>query len=235
MIFEVFIYCLLTLNIYAYQNNNPFKNLLKQSVKLQAPTSRYNPEYSIGYGKFKPSINNKYFVLDKNRIVFKVCGNHKRSEFRFRKEWKTDNKNGVFLHVLCNVYPVNCNREFTFLQIHADPKKSKAPNKPLLRIVWIKKYKNIKNGIWAVIKNKNSYSKIYLGVLHNPLNIKVEIKKNILKIYYQKKLKVLKDVFYWEKYYSYFKLGVYNQCKGCSISEFYEIDTNTIFSQDKAR
>ncbi|GAB6073814.1 polysaccharide lyase family 7 protein [Nautilia lithotrophica] len=227
-----FIYIFFNISLYA-KDYYSLQQLLNSSVKLQAPTSKYNPLYSIKYGEFKNKIKNKYFQIKDKKAVFNICGYKKRSEFRFRKEWKVENKKGVFLEIKAKIFPLDC-EEFTFLQIHADSKISSAPNKPLLRIVWLKKYKNHKNYIYAVLYKKTGYEKIPLGKSAGLLKIRIEVKKNILKIMFNDK-RIFRNVSYWRGYYNYFKLGVYNQCKGCSKAVFYDIKTNTIFFQDKVR
>ncbi|ACM92753.1 putative alginate lyase AlyVOB [Nautilia profundicola AmH] len=226
-VFFIFITFYITLNA---KENNSLEQLLENSVKLQAPTSKYNPLYSVKYGEFKYNIKNKYFQIKDKKAVFNICGYKKRSELRFRREWKVENKSGVFLEVKVRIFPLDCD-EFTFLQIHADPRKCNAPNKPLLRITFIRKFKNRENYIFAIIYKKNGYEKIALGKYTALMNIRIEVKNNRLKIIFNGK-NIQSDVAYWKGYYNYFKLGVYNQCKGCSEAVFYDIRTNTIFYQD---
>jgi hypothetical protein len=228
------LFLILFFGIFSFVSANDLQTLLISSVKLQAPTSAYNKKYSILYGGFKKSEFNKYFHIKGNSVVFNVCGFKKRSEFRFKKEWNVQTPRIIYLSARIKLYPLSCEREFTFMQIHADPKKN-SPNKPLLRVVWFKKHGGLKNYIFAVLKLKNGYSFIPLTDLQNPFTLKLEIKKSVLKIYVNNKLKAVKNVSYWNGYYNYFKLGVYNQCKGCSKSVFEDIETNTIFFQDKGR
>jgi hypothetical protein len=200
-----------------------FKNVLDKS-KLQAPKSSYNPQYSRKYGDFK-NYSNKYFYLQNGRyMVFYMCGNHNRSELRFRNDWKVDSKTPKTLQARVKLFPLNSKREFTFLQIHADSTLFNVPtiNKPLLRIVWYKKLRGKKNHLWAVIRLSNNefvkrYAKIDLGKMPKGFfDVKIVVKDNNLKIYVDNKKKVDIDVSYWSDFYNYFKAGVYLQDDGCA-------------------
>jgi hypothetical protein len=144
-----------------------FKSVLNVS-KLQAPTSKYNPKYSIHYGKFK-GIYNKYFYLENNRYMsFYMCeddeSEYKRSELRFRDDFKVSENH--YLKARVKVFPLSEEKEFTFLQIHADANYDNTLNKPLLRIVWRKEYNSVKDHLWAIIRlsvTKANYLKVDLG------------------------------------------------------------------------
>jgi hypothetical protein len=200
-----------------------FKPVLTIS-KLQAPYSKYNPLFATKYGKFK-DVCNKYFYLQDNRyMAFFMCQNeneHKRSELRFKYDFKVSSKKANILEANLKIFPLNQDKEFTFLQIHADSTLRNVPtiNKPLLRIVWMKKYKNIYNHLWAVIrlgdevyahyikidlgKKKDRFFKVVIKVKNSKLSVSIDGENKIDNF----------DVSYWDKYYNYFKAGVYLQGK----------------------
>jgi hypothetical protein len=198
-----------------------FKPVLNIS-KLRAPTSEYDPKYSTHYGNFE-GVYNKYFYLENNRyMTFYMCENdeseHKRSELRFRNDFKV--RENHYLKARVKILPLSEEKEFTFLQIHADANYDNTPNKPLLRIAWRKKYNGVKNHLWAVIRlspNKAEYLKVDLGKRPEKF-FDIVIKINNLKLYVffngQKKVDI--NVKYWSKYYNYFKAGVYLQGRGCA-------------------
>ena len=200
-----------------------FKSVLDIS-KLQAPKSSYDPLYSRHYGDFQ-NYSNKYFYLQDNKyMVFYMCGDHNRSELRFKNDWSVNTNTPKILEAEVKLFPLNAKREFTFLQIHADSTLKNKPiiKKPLLRIVWYKNLHNKHNHIWAVIRqsgdvNINKYLKIDLGLMPKSFfDVKIVVYNNILKIYVNNKLKINKDVSYWQKYKNYFKAGVYLQDIGCA-------------------
>ena len=200
-----------------------FKSSLNAS-KLQAPTSHYDKKYSAKYGKFK-NFSNGYFYLSSDKFMtFFMCQNEKekrRSELRFRSDWRTSTNGLRSLEARLKVLPLSAKEEFTFLQIHSDGTLKTEPtiNLPLLRIVWRKKYKNIKNHIWAVIRlspSRKKYKKINLGVLPKGFfNIKISVQKSKLYIKLAGERYGL-DVSYWDKYKNYYKAGVYLQSRGCA-------------------
>ncbi len=199
-----------------------FKPVLEIS-KLQAPKSSFNPLYSRKYGEFE-GYSNKYFYLqDNNYMVFYMCGNHFRSELRFKHDWKVNTDSEKLIEAEVKLFPLNERREFTFLQIHADSTLKNVPiiNKPLLRIVWYKKLRGKRSHIWAIIKLGDDifsrYEKIDLGVMPKSFfKVKISVLKNILKVYVNGVEKVNMNVGYWSKYYNYFKAGVYLQDEGCA-------------------
>ncbi len=200
-----------------------FKEVLAIS-KLQAPTSHYDRKWGAKYGKFR-NFSNKYFYLsDKRYMTFYMCQNQKkkrRSELRFKEDWKVTTKVPKVLESRLKVMPLSVKKEFTFLQIHTDGTLINQPviNLPLLRIVWQKKYKNIKNHIWAIIRmsaKRKIYKKIDLGVLPKGFfDFKIKVQKSILFIYTKQKTYKL-NISYWDKYQNYYKVGVYLQGIGCA-------------------
>jgi hypothetical protein len=222
---------LIFLGVFLFAHDAPYSLKKFQSVlnisKLQAPLSSFDPLYSRKYGDFA-FYSNKYFYLqDRNYMVFYMCGNHRRSELRFKEDWKVDTKIPKILEARVKLFVLNQKREFTFLQIHADSTLKNAPviNKPLLRIVWYKKLKGLKNHLWAVIRLGGgvyaNYQKVDLGELNKGLfNVKILVAKNQLRVFVNGVEKVNQNVSYWSKYYNYFKAGVYLQDEGCAKALF---------------
>ena len=98
-----------------YSNSN-FKDILDKS-KLQAPTSSYNPRYSVHYGKFKGYYNKYFYLSNYKYMTFKMCGKKRRSELRLKDEWQVSDKNSHILIAKVKALPQNVD-EFTILQIH---------------------------------------------------------------------------------------------------------------------
>jgi len=210
---------------------NKFKPVLNIS-KLQAPYSKYNPLFSVKYGKFKDICHQFFNLQDNEYMIFYMCqedvSSHRRSELRVKNEFSVSTKIPKILTAKLKILPLNQSREFTFLQIHTDH----AINKPLLRVVWMRNYHNIYNHIWAVIKlgnKKNSpYKKIDLGrVPVDFFNIRIIIKQSKLNLFINSK-KIINnfDVSYWNKFKNYFKAGVYLQGVGCAKVLFDDLKIN---------
>ena len=204
-----------------------FKEVLN-IAKFQAPVSHYDPLYSAKYGEFK-NFCNKYFNLQDNKYMsFFMCDKKHRSELRFKKDWKVSSKSAKILEAEVKLFPLNEKREFTFLQIHADDTLQNEPviNKPLLRIVWYKELHDKFNHIWAVIRTCDDpyimcYEKDNLGKMPNRFfDVKIKVQNSTLKIWVNNKLKVNKNVSYWNQFENYFKAGVYLQDYGCAKALF---------------
>lgn len=202
-------------------------------VKLQAPTSHYDPRYGTKYGEFK-NVQNRYFYLqDGKYMAFEICGKKHRSELREKRDWYVTTKTPKILFAKVYLFPLNQKREFTFLQIHADSNKAGRNgaiiNKPLLRITWWKEQHNKYDHLWAVIRlspdrYEKKYTKIDLGKRPKDFfTVKVEVAKSRMKVFVNDDLKVDMDVSYWNKFLNYFKAGVYLQDEGCSKVLFDEI------------
>ncbi len=204
-----------------------FHNILNVS-KLQAPTSKYNPLYSVKYGKFKYYSNKFFYLQDNKYMVFYMCNKKNRSELRIKQDWKVNTKTPISLSAKVKLFSLNAKREFTFLQIHADSNLKNSIDKPLLRIVWMKNFHNLKNHIWVIIKKSpniygQNYEKIDLGLTPKDFfYIHIIVKTNKLTIIKNNK-KYNFNVSYWKKYYNYFKAGVYLQGNGCAKVLFDQI------------
>lgn len=221
---------ILFLSVLLFACNTPysldkFKGVLNIS-KLQAPYSKYDPLYCVKYGKFK-DVCNKYFYLQDNKyMAFFMCqddeSEHKRSELRFKDDFKVSENHT--LEARLKIFPLNQDREFTFLQIHADSTLKNLPtiNKPLLRITWWRELHNIYNHLWAVIRlgsgKFSRYAKIDLGKKPKDFfDVTIRVKNSKLSIWINGENKIDNfDVSYWNKYYNYFKAGVYLQGVGCA-------------------
>ena len=202
-----------------------FKSVLKKA-KLQAPYSHYNKVFATKYGKFK-NVCHKYFYLEDKYMVFFMCQDrdeHKRSELRFKDDFKVSSKKAHILIAKVKLFPLDEEKEFTFLQIHADSTLKDVPtiNKPLLRITWWRELHNIYDHLWAVIRLNNTlnshYAKIDLGKRPKDFfYVKIVIKSSKLSVFINNEAKIKDfDVSYWDKFYNYFKAGVYLQGRGCS-------------------
>jgi hypothetical protein len=206
-----------------------FKPVLNIS-KLQAPTSEYDPKYSTHYGEFE-GVYNEYFYLEDNRyMTFYMCeeeNDHRRSELRFKDDFKVSSFH--YIRAKLKIFPLNEEKEFTFLQIHADAHYPDTPNKPLLRVAWRKDYNDLKDHLWAIIRlsaSEANYLKVDLGKRPEDFfNILVEVNDSYLNITLNGKKEVDNfDVSYWDDYYNYFKAGVYLQGKGCAKTLFDELE-----------
>ncbi len=222
--------------VFALAHNTPYSlkkfRLILENSKLQAPLSAYNPLYSRHYGDFKYYFNKYFYLLDGRYMTFYMCGKKHRSELRFKENWKVDTKFSKILDVKVKLFCLGEIKEFTFLQIHADStlKNQLTINKPLLRIVWLKKLYGVYNHLWAVIrttsdKYNQKYQKIDLNQMPEDFfNIKIEVKSSKLNIWVNNLHKIDNfDISYWNKYQNYFKLGVYLQDNGCAKVLFDEI------------
>jgi len=204
-------------------SNDVFKDALDKA-KLQAPKSSFDELYSRKYGDFAYYSNKYFYLQDGKYMVFYMCGDHFRSELRFKNIWRVDTNKPKVLEASVKLFPLNQRREFTFLQIHADSTLKDKPtiNKPLLRLVWYKKLRGQKGHLWAIIRlNDNllmkSYQKIDLGKLPNDFfDVKISVVNSRLVVYINGKKKVDVNVDYWNRYYNYFKAGVYLQDRGCA-------------------
>lgn len=226
MLIKIFFLSLISINLFALESPYlNFKNILDK-VKLQAPTSKYNKKYSIKKGEFKNKYN-KFFYLKNNLMTFNICGFHNRSELREINEWSTNTKKTKSLSGEVYLDITNPIKEFTFLQIHSNlnpnNKNGKEINKPLLRIAYISKRKNIHNHIWAIIRKsvkQNKYKYIDLGEYKNNfLYFKISVNNNNLNLNLNKKI-YKEDISYWEDQSNYFKAGVYLQDNSCSKVKF---------------
>jgi len=196
--------------------------------KFQAPYSHYDPLYSTKYGKFEDFCNQYFHLQDNKYMTFFMCQDnereHRRSELRFRDDWKVSDNKSHILEANLKIFPLNQQREFTFLQIHADSTLKNSPiiNKPLLRVTWQNELHNIHNHLWAVIRLGTAihsrYAKIDLGKKPKGFfNVKIEVKNSKMSIWINNQKKISNfDVSYWNKFYNYFKAGVYLQGVGCS-------------------
>ena len=195
-----------------------FENILSNSwLQLYDSKNKENPL----------SFHNENFYFENNSLVFKVCGNKKRAELRFKDEWKINENKNIKIEVKLN--PLD-SEEFTFLQILSyDFNNNSRYYRPLLRIHWNKYYKGKKNHIWATLRlslYKNKFKKFDLGTYNgNYVDVLIKINNKILEIYINNELKVKEKIKNWS-YINYFKTGVYIQKGGCAEARFKEIAIN---------
>jgi hypothetical protein len=204
-----------------------FQAILQDS-KLQAPVSSYDARWSVKYGKFKYFSNQYFYLQDNNYMTFQMCELKHRSELREKEDWQVTTKKKKILEAEFFLFPLNSQKEFTFLQIHADANYNREDlnqtliNKPLLRITWWKKLHKKKNHLWAVIRmtpniEEQKYVKLDLGEKADDFSkIKITVQDSELKIFLNEKLKIDMDVHYWDQQWNYFKAGVYMQDSGCA-------------------
>ena len=225
------IYAILVCSVSLIANSSPYSNshfqgLLKNSVKLQCPTSSFDEKCSIKQGDFKGKSNEYFYLNDKGELIFKMCGKKNRSEIREMKNWEPEDKKTHKISATLKIPKTNSKKEFTFLQIHGDAKEPGTPNKPLLRIASTKNYQGVKDHIWAHIKttkefSSNDYIHIDLGKRSDKFtDIEVSVKNSYMKIKVNKKVKVTFSLKNWEETWNYFKAGVYLQGEGCGESIF---------------
>ena len=227
----------LLINIQILADNSPyslnkFQNILNNS-KLQAPTSKYDQKWCAKYGEFEQFENKYFYLLDNRYMTFKMCGSKNRSELREKDDWFVSTKKARTLSAKVKLFVLDSKREFTFLQIHSDSNREGIDkaliNKPLLRIVWKKKYHKKSNHIWAIIRTsadpkEQNYTKIDLGeYLNNFFEVKITIQNSNLRLHVENKLKLDMSVSYWNNFWNYYKAGVYLQDEGCAKVLFEEL------------
>ena len=190
-----------------------FKPVLDKSM-LQCPTSHFNKNFSRHYGDFE-GFSNKYFYYKNCDLIFYMCGNHHRSELRFKNEFYMNDKKKHILEVL--VKPIPKTDEFTFLQIHGI---YTGLNKPVLRVAVYKGKIKL-----FVFNGKKKYIKKDLGKYDGGfINFKIVAGNGKLIIYKDNRLVFKSFINYPDK--CYYKLGVYLQRDGCARAEFKEIKIN---------
>jgi len=190
-------------------------------AKLQAPVSAYDPRYSIRYGDFAYRANRYFYLQDGSYMTFLMCGAKNRSELRRRSEWPVTTSEPKRIEARLRPFALDAKREFTFLQIHDTGTEA---NKPLLRVVWRKKYRGKKDHLWAIIRlsddrRSSEYEKVDLGAAPKGerwADLAVEVRQGRMKVWRDGRLFVDKDVTYWRSAHNYFKAGVYLQDEGCA-------------------
>jgi len=204
-IFSLVVFCNMLFADYLH-----FKPILDKA-KLQCPTSHFDKSCSRHYGNFE-GFSNKYFFYDNHNLAFYMCGNHHRSELRFRDEFFMSG-NKKTLEAIVKLFPQT--KEFTFLQIHT----YKGINKPILRVALYK------NHLKLFVFNGKKYIKKDLGRYNfDYVKFKIVTGKNMLKIYQNDELVFKAKINCSDKVY--FKAGVYLQRDGCAKAEFKEIKEN---------
>ena len=189
-----------------------FKPVLDKAM-LQCPTSHFNKNCSRHYGDFE-GFSNKYFYYQNDDLMFYMCGNHNRSELRFRNEFYFNDKKEKILEA--EVKLDSNTDEFTFLQIHG---LYTGLDKPVLRVALYK------GKIKLFVFNGKKYIKKDLGKYKGGfLKFKIIAGNGYLIIYENNKLVFKTHINYPDK--CYYKLGAYLQRPGCGNSEFNYIKIN---------
>ncbi len=221
-------------SLYTYADTAPYSLSKYQSVlddsKLQAPSS----STLIPRGSFNSQYNQYFYLPDSGNqwMTFEVTGDHARSELRQTTEWYTSDSSTLY-KMIGNVLVVDPMEgevdEITFMQVHDVTDNSNAINKPLVRLVWMRDYRDLSNHYWAIIKSDacescKNYDKIDMGEYRDSaVKFEVRIENNKLTI---KRDGITHpelnkyDVSYWGDLESYFKAGVYNQDSGTGIVQF---------------
>jgi hypothetical protein len=207
------------LNYVAPYTSVDFQDVLAES-KLQAPDSS-----TICQQSMMPGCSGWFFRLDDSGkiMTFNMSGDHHRSELRQVVEWKTSSH--TWKKLIGEVHiplPETAELEqITFAQIHDSESH---PNKPLLRMVWIRSKDGYDDSLWAAVRlavDQDQISWTRLGKRTDDFQkFEVKVKENLLKIELNNVLKVEADVEYWQDLSSYFKAGVYLQSPGNASVRF---------------
>ena len=197
------------------KQNDPylkFKPVLDEA-KLQCPTSSFDPNCSRDYGDFE-GFSNEYFYYQGDDLVFHMCGEHNRSELRFRDEFYFSDEVNKTLEAV--VKPIPDTDEFTFLQVHGI---YNGLNKPVLRVAL---YEGI---LKLFVFDGNKYIIKELGKYDNNFtDFKIVSGYGKLFVFKDSKLEMNVSINYPDR--CYYKLGVYLQTPGCATSDFREIKEN---------
>jgi len=189
-----------------------FKPILDKAM-LQCPTSKFDPNCSRDYGDFE-DFSNKYFYYEGENLVFYMCGEHNRSELRFKDEFYFDDEVNKTLEAIVKVFPET--KEMTFIQIHG---VYNGLNKPILRVA-------VYNNVYKLfIFNGEEYIKKEIGNWDdNFSDFKIIAGHHKLYVYKNGKLEINTTIDYPDK--CYYKVGVYLQYDGCGTSIFKDIKIN---------
>jgi len=183
-----------------------FKFVLN-NANLQAPTSHYDPVYSVKDGNFE-NFATKYFYLQNEKfMVFFMCGKGHRCELRFKNSWIVNTNKSKLLSMIFKIKSDEC-KEFTIMQIHPD-----LTDRPLCRVVYMN------NKFYIKIRKhplENNYEMFYLSENIDEFSeIYLNVKNSLLKVGYNEK-EIKYSVKEWENIPCYFKCGVYLQAEGCA-------------------
>lgn len=197
-----------------------FQQVLDDS-KLQAPTSTT----ACPQGQFA-GYDDTFFRLDASDtyMTFTMSGDSHRSELRQMIEWKTSTSNLQTMEGEVKVfYPTTSSlNELTFMQIHDS---GTSPNKPLLRLAWIRSRSSKSDHLWAIIRKSTSSSSSYeyvdLGARPSGFfHAKVQVMSNYMRLTLNDNIIFTKSVSYWSALNNYFKAGVYLQDNGTGKVQF---------------
>lgn len=212
IILAVLLFAWLPLNLLAYESpyNNPAFRSVLNNVKLQHP----NEKIRIGYGRFKDNAK-PYFFLEKSRyMTFKAekqqGGAIVRSELRMGpKDWDVDTARAQILNAELHLSKPATLNQITLLQIHAVK-----PSYPPLRIVWLRKHKNIKDHIWALVRPSPYNSRlnyIDLGKREGKrfTHYSIRVQNSNLQISVNGRFILKQSLEQWKGTFNYYKAGLY--------------------------
>ena len=192
-----------------------FRPVLSQA-KLQWPDSRT----AVGYGQFEGFASEYFYLSEQGFLTFATAkGDYddiSRVELRQGPdEWKTSSKiqKRMFAELRCP-RPDKV-KEYTWLQIHDNPRKS-GINKPLLRLLWRAKRAGKSDHLWAVVRT-NKFAQggsepLWQDLGKRPegfFKAEITVANNRLIVRINQQTMLDRDVSYWQEYSNYFKAGIY--------------------------
>jgi hypothetical protein len=159
---------------------------------------------------------------DPTKVEFGQMGSSMRTELRDLEEWQTSTSTARTLSArLALTYVSPELGQFTFLQIHD---AGTTPDKPLLRMAWLRSRNAIEQHIWSIVRTSvlsDTYSYTDLGAVGSDyFDVSISVLSNTLTITLNGVVVVGADVSYWETLNSYFKAGVYLQTTGEARDRF---------------
>lgn len=196
-----------------------FQQVLDRS-KLQCPNSDTYAENGV---ELRNASSRYFHMVNTNKMEFYQTGDHNRTELRDIIEWKTSTPTNRWISARIKVQAVSPDlKEVTVLQIHDS---GTVPNKPLVRIAWLKSKNGLSNHIWSIRRTSvslDNYSYTDLGAPENQFfKINVSIVSNKLTITYNGEVKVNNaGIYYWRNLNNYFKAGAYLQSAGYAYIRF---------------
>jgi hypothetical protein len=194
-----------------------FQPVLTDS-KLQAPTS----VTACAQGDF-PGFYADYFKLVGSYMQFEMSGDSNRSELRQVPEWKTSTTSyRKMIGTVKLFYPTTSTlNEYTYMQIHDS---GSTPNKPLVRLVWLRSRNGVNDHIWSIRRtsvSSDTYSYVDLGARPTGFfTSEIQVINNTMKVKIAGVTKVSTSVSYWSSLNNYFKAGVYLQDSGTATVQF---------------
>lgn len=210
-IISLTIACLLSNSLQAYEapyNIPVFRHVLKKA-KLQFPSKEQR-----NFGAFKGWASANFYLSKGRYMTFKARKRYEkrivRSELRFGPGgWLVSSKRAKLLKSEFALDKPRSIEQITILQIHA-----KKPSFPLLRIVWLRKHKSLKDHLWAIVRPSPYHKKIhYIDLGKRPNNrftrVSISVRNNRMQIWLNKRLRTTQSLSQWRGTINYYKAGVY--------------------------